>query len=195
MNNTAIILGAGSHALLILRILKEHSSLSNFSYVNNNPSKIMNDFNCKYIGTDKELSVNIKKRSVELFNGIGTRRDCLKRNEVFTHFKKLGFKFGKLVHPSAYVCKSVYVPEGSQILLRAMVNSGTIIGENCIINTSAILEHDSLIGSGCHIGPSSVVCGSAKVSDDTLVGANCVVLPGSNIKNHKVLKAGGVYGK
>ena len=37
-----------------------------------------------------------------------------------------------------------------------IINSGTRVGKNTIINTSALLEHDVIVGNNCHISTGSI---------------------------------------
>ena len=41
----------------------------------------------------------------------------------------------------------------------AIVNSGTNIGENCILNTNSLIEHDVNIGNYCHISTGAIING------------------------------------
>ena len=41
----------------------------------------------------------------------------------------------------------------------ALVNAGAKIGDNCILNTKSLVEHDAIVEDHCHISTSSIVNG------------------------------------
>lgn len=57
-----------------------------------------------------------------------------------------------------------------------VINVDTDIGEHCIINTSAVVEHDVTIQSLTHISPNTTICGSVKIGKSCHVGAGSTVI-------------------
>ena len=49
-----------------------------------------------------------------------------------------------IISPLAYVSPKAKIGEGT-LLCRAIINRGAIIGNNCIVNTKALIEHDTLL--------------------------------------------------
>ena len=69
--------------------------------------------------------------------------------------KEIGYKFPIIKSPIAYVSPSARIGEGSIIMHHAMVNSFSVIGNNCIINSKSLIEHDVKIGDHVHISTSA----------------------------------------
>ena len=67
---------------------------------------------------------------------------------------------------------------GTVVLPGAIVNARTSIGDHCIINSGAIVEHDVHVGSYTHLCPGSLVGGGSRI------GENCFVGLGSRIRDH-----------
>jgi UDP-3-O-[3-hydroxymyristoyl] glucosamine N-acyltransferase len=65
--------------------------------------------------------------------------------------------------PTALVCKKVVFGEGLQVMLAAIVHNDVKIGDQCIIDTRALVEHDCVLQDGVEIGPGAVLCGRARV--------------------------------
>lgn len=65
---------------------------------------------------------------------------------------------------------------GALIHDMAFVGPGAYIGENTIINTGAIVEHDAKIGKHCHVAPGAVVLGGINICDGVIIGAGSVVV-------------------
>jgi len=71
----------------------------------------------------------------------------------------------------------------------------SVVYNNVIINTAAVVEHDCSVGIHCHIAPNATLCGSVKVGGLTHIGAGSVVLQGLTIGSNCVVGAGSVVTK
>lgn len=80
----------------------------------------------------------------------------------------------------------------TQVFARAVLNTDSIVGANCIINTGAIVEHDCVVGDHCHIAPGVVLLGGVRVGALTHIGAGAIVLPNVVIGDRVVIGAGAV---
>ena len=74
----------------------------------------------------------------------------------------------------------------------AVVNSGAVIGANCIINSGAVVEHDCRIGDHAHISPGAALGGGVTVGQFSQIGLGAVLLPGSTVGEESVVGAGAV---
>ncbi len=70
-----------------------------------------------------------------------------------------------LIHPSAYVSASSEVGAGSVVLAGAVINSGSTIGENCIINSLALVDHETRVGSHSHISQGALIGSNLKLPE------------------------------
>jgi acetyltransferase-like isoleucine patch superfamily enzyme len=66
------------------------------------------------------------------------------------------------------------------------------MGEACIINTAASVDHESVLGDGVHVAPGAVLTGCVQVGDHSMIGAGAVVLPRIKIGKDVVVGAGAV---
>jgi len=105
---------------------------------------------------------------------------------------KIFHKFGIAIHPS--VLQSTYskILEGSVVMPYVIINAGTTIGKHCIINTSAVVEHDCMIEDFVHVSPNATICGGVKIGEGTHVGAGATVIPNVTIGKWCVIGAGAV---
>jgi sugar O-acyltransferase (sialic acid O-acetyltransferase NeuD family) len=97
-----------------------------------------------------------------------------------------------LIHPRAWVADTARVGPGSQILGMAAVSESVSIGSHCIINTSAVVDHDCSIGDGVHIMPGATLAGCVVVEDFASIGSGAVVLPRIRIGRCAIVGAGAV---
>jgi len=61
------------------------------------------------------------------------------------------------------------------------LNAASSIGNNCIINSKALIEHDFIIGNNFHISTSSVINGELSIGDNTFIGSSAVLKKGITI--------------
>jgi sugar O-acyltransferase (sialic acid O-acetyltransferase NeuD family) len=95
-----------------------------------------------------------------------------------------------LIHRAATLGQDVPLGEGSVLMAGSIVNIGSTIGANVIINTAATVDHDCMLGDGVHIAPGCHLCGDVEVGEGTLLGVGTVVVPGIRIGKHAFIHAG-----
>ena len=158
--------------------------------------------------SEKEL-LSYNPKNICLVNAIGFDPNNDNRKRTFLKFKKLGFNFLTLIHPSVIISKTAIIGEGSQILSQSCILPNVKVGDNCIINTKTSVDHDSIIEDNVNLSPNVTICGNVIVKKETYVGAsvtilnninvgkNCHIFPGSivnkNIKNNFNYTNGRVY--
>lgn len=143
------------------------------------------------IGGDEVLA-GLDPSSRLLANGVGSTGDAALRRKVFETFKKQGFGFATVVHPSAMVAPEVDLAEGAQIMAGAVIQPGTRIGANAIVNTGSRLDHDCRIGDHAHVAPGVVLCGGVHVGASAHIGAGAVVIQNITIGDGAMIAAGAV---
>jgi sugar O-acyltransferase (sialic acid O-acetyltransferase NeuD family) len=114
------------------------------------------------------------------------------RREFLEVFRKSGFKTPTLIHSSAVVSRSAHIGENSHILAGAVIAPMVELGEACIVNTNASVDHECLLAAGVHVAPGATLCGCVCVGENTLIGAGSVVLPRIRIGSNVVIGAGSV---
>ena len=95
-------------------------------------------------------------------------------------------------HPSALISDHTRIGVGNVFCAGSIVIVGSIIGQFCIVNTSATVDHDCLLGDFVHVAPGVNLCGSVSVGDRTLVGVGTSVRPGITIGSDTIIGAGSV---
>ena len=77
----------------------------------------------------------------------------------------------------------------------SVINSNTIIGKHCLINTGCIIEHDNKINSFVSFGPGVVNCGGVKIGANSFIGAKSVVKENIKIQENCVIGANSYVNK
>ncbi len=114
------------------------------------------------------------------------------RQEIAELLSNVGFLLPSLVHHSAVVSESAFFGRATQVLANSVVAAHTLVGDVCIINNNATVDHECKLGNGVHVAPGSVLCGCVAVGDNSMIGAGAVVLPRINIGKNVIVGAGAV---
>lgn len=181
--------GAGGHARALAKIIGEFSLYRVVGFVEKREASGV-------LGSQKifsEKSIFNKKWNYNHFVfGIGTVGKVNLREKIYNEYLEQGFKPKSVICPQSYLSQNCDVGLGLQIFPMACVMSGVELGENVLLNTGAIIEHDSKIGNHSHIAPGAVVCGGVKIGQRVHIGAGAVIKQGVIIGDDAVVGAGAV---
>ena len=89
--------------------------------------------------------------------------------------REAGYQVPSLVHPTAWVSPSAVLGDGCIVLQRAVVNTHCQLGHACLINCSAVVDHDNRLEDGVHVGLGAVI------------KANCCLKPMQKIEAGTVI--------
>lgn len=145
-------------------------------------------FGYPIIGADKD----IPKISKNIYGGIVAVGDNWARHQIVSSIKQRcpNFHFIKAVHPKSTVARGVKINEGTTVMAGAIINSHTHIGEHCIVNTNASLDHDNFIGDFVTIAPNATTGGTVSVGDYSVLSLGANVIHERNIDRHTIIGAG-----
>jgi len=156
------IIGAGGHAKVIADIAKAcgWSDVTFFDDLNSElPSfKDMIDQKANFQG---------------FFVAIGNNQV---RHDLLLKLQSLKLPIPNLIHPSAVLSPSARLGAGVAVMPLVAVNAQSSIGDGCILNTSASIDHDCHLGFGVHISPGANLAGGVSVGELSWIGiGSCVI--------------------
>lgn len=108
-------------------------------------------------------------------------------NIIYRSTKKLPVN---CIHDTAFISPSSKVGYGNLICAKSVININAIVGNNTIINTGAIVEHDCRVEDFAQISPNTTLCGYVKVGAFAFVGAGSVIIPKVKIGKNSIVGAG-----
>ena len=111
-------------------------------------------------------------------------------------FEQLGEKdIATLVHPSAIIGLDVLIACGTVLMANTVVNSGTRIGECCIINTAATVDHDCNVGDFVHLSPGVSVAGNVRIGKYSWIGIGSTIINSIEIADNVMVGGGACVSK
>lgn len=188
------MLGAGGHASVLVDILRSQGRT---------PLAIvapkLDMTRAALVGIEhwqeEEKILNYSPEQYELVNGIGSLPGNSLRAQLFSRYRKLGYNFVSVISSQAIISDYAVLEEGAQVMAGAIIQTGTQIGCNSIINTGAIVDHDCRIGDNNHIAPGALLCGGVVTGEVVHIGTSATVIQGISIGAYAVVGAGATLTK
>lgn len=189
MSKVLVLIGGGGHASVLLDILIQQGHKI-AAYVS--PEKAGNEAlfgNIPWLKRDEDI-FSFNPDEVELVNGIGSIPGKSFRSVIFRQLTEKGYHFHSVICQSARISPHVVLQQGVQILSGSIVNVGSFIGENSILNTGCVVDHDCQIGADNHIAPGVTLSGTVKTGVNVHIGTGASVIQAVTIGGNTVVGAG-----
>jgi len=197
MNNSpkdVIILGSGGHARVLLEIL-DNQNYSVLGMTDVCAEKWGSHIGGVPVLGDDSSIFEHDPQSILLVNGLGSVQHTKIRSNVFNLFFQNNYSFLSLAHITAYKSISAVFGCGTQLLAGSIVANHARLGNNVLVNTRAIIEHDCIIQDHCHLATGSIVCGQTVVGEGVHIGAGATIIQGLSIGENSTIAAGAVVVK
>lgn len=190
MGYSVIVLGAGGHANVLIDTLQLMGcEITGITVPKNTNSSKYRGYSI--IGDDDSI-LNYPTDDVKLVNGLGSIGSPVVRAKIFKNMKEKGYTFLQVIHPSAIIASDVTLSEGVQVMAGSIIQPGSFIGENSIVNTKVSIDHDCKIGSNVHIAPGVTISGGVEIGDNVHIGTGAVIIQGIKIGENSIVGAGSV---
>lgn len=182
------VLGAGGHAKVVIDSLLA-SGTAVHGIIDPRLSIGTALLGVPAIGGDEWID-KLDPAEVTIANGVGATVKSRVNRKLFELWSTRGFRFARVIHPSAIVGTEVELADGCQVMAGAVIQPHARIGAGTVINTGCRIDHDCVIGAHCFVAPSVTLCGGASIGEGSFVGAGAVLLPGVSVGNAALVAAG-----
>jgi len=186
------VFGASGHAKVVLDILRSREEYLVIGLLDNYKPVGAECGGHAVLGGLEDLPALLDKHSgLGMVVAIG---DNWARMRVVSEIRSRcpEIKFVAAIHRSAEVALDVTVGAGTVIMAGAVVNPGARIGEFCIVNTRASLDHDSVMDHYSSLGPAAATGGNVRLGTCSNIGIGATVIQDISIGKHTVIGAGAV---
>jgi UDP-perosamine 4-acetyltransferase len=99
-------------------------------------------------------------------------------------------RWGNAVHPSAVLSPSATLGPGTVVFAGAIVNTGAQLAAHVIVNTGAVVEHDSLVGPAASLSPGMKSGGRVVIEEGVFVSTGVTLAARAKIGAWSVIGAG-----
>lgn len=176
IDKPVLIIGGGGHAKVLVDCLfLNEAEITGFTDLDSLKKESLAAYGIKFLGNDDQI-FEYEPAQVLLVNGLGGVGKLSIRGSIYSSFKEKGYTFTQVIHPAATIASQVIIEEGAQVMAGAVIQPGSFIGANSIINTGAMIDHECHIGRNVHIAPGAVLSGAVLVGDNTFIGAGSTVM-------------------
>jgi len=187
---SVVVLGGGGHSKVLISQLKK-LDWDILGYTDEQDRGLL--LEVPYLGDDSVLPDLLRSHpACSAMIGIGKTDASPARAGLQREIRALGFDSPIVVSPQAMVNEDVELGAGTAVFDGAVVNSGTVAGTACILNTNSTLEHDCRLGDNVHIAPGATVSGTVTIGDDCMIGAGSTVIQDVTICAGSLVGAGSV---
>jgi sugar O-acyltransferase (sialic acid O-acetyltransferase NeuD family) len=191
MNAPSIVLvfGASGHAKVVLDAIERLDAYRVAALVAKGGPAHPDVFGYPVLGDDENLHSVVEDRHV--VGAVIAIGDNWRRHGVAQSVRERfpGIAFPPIVHPGAVVARGVTIGMGSVLLAGVVVNSDATVGEFCLLNTNASLDHDSRMDLASSLGPNAAVGGGAAIGAFSAVAMGATVLQNRRVGEHVVVGA------
>lgn len=185
-----LLFGASGHAKVIIDIVEKENKYQIVGLVDDFAPVGKEVLGYKVIGTVQQLSSVFTEHTI--FGGVVAVGDNALRKQMVERIKDMipEFVFVSVMHASAQVGKNVSIGEGTVLMAGSIVNSQSILGKHCIINTKASVDHDGVLGDYSSLAPAVTLAGTCTVGSMSAVCLGANVIQGISIGKETVIGAG-----
>lgn len=172
MRPNIVIWGAGGHSKSVTDAIRSCDSHRIIGYLDDkNPHRWGEDFCGETIlGSTPEWEA--LNNSAQLILAFGDNRARVRLASALHDVA-----FATVRHSTAYIADSAAIGHGTAILAGSVLGPDVQVGEHCIVNTHASVDHDCVVSDGAHLGVGATLVGGSQI------GRSATVMTGAVIAN------------
>jgi sugar O-acyltransferase (sialic acid O-acetyltransferase NeuD family) len=182
-----VLIGSSGHAKVVVDIVEKQARYKIVGFVDSLRPLGAQTLGYEIIGNEADLPSLISEHRID--GAIVAIGDNAVRESVVTRIAMLcpSLRFVSAIHPAAVIGIDVSIGAGTVIMAGAVVNPSCQIGDFCIVNTKASLDHDSAMQDFSSLAPGVTTGGSCQVGRSSAVGIGASLRHGVHIGEHAVI--------
>ena len=185
-----VVIGCSGHAKVVIDIIERQGLYKIAGLLDSYKPWGTTLSGYQVIGTCDDVPALMASHQVE--GGIVAIGDNWQRSKIVEHLTGVvpEFPFITAVHPSVQIGADVEIGRGTVVMAGAVINPGCKVGDFCIVNTRASLDHDSVMGDFSSLAPAATTGGNVQIGAFSVVAIGAIVLHDIRIGEHTVIGAG-----
>jgi len=189
MTQPLLIIGCGGHARSLIDVVESSRNWHVHGLVGlpNQVGEVILGY--KVIGSDKDLP-SLRLQCSHALLGLGQLGLSRQRRKLGKKLEELEFMMPTVISGHAHVSRHSRIGPGTSVGHGAIVNAGATVGNQCILNSKALIEHDAVIGDYCHISTGASINGGVRIGSDSFVGSGTIVREGLHLPDKTLISCG-----
>ncbi|HEY2980513.1 MAG TPA: acetyltransferase [Anaerolineales bacterium] len=185
-----VVVGSSGHAKVVLDILEKQGTYHIAGLIDAIMPAGERAFGYELLGAESDLPGLVDR--LKLRGCLIAIGDNWRRHLVAQKLMQLApmLDFVAAIHPSAQLGRGAMVGRGSVIMAGAAVNSDSRVGEFCIVNTHASLDHDSVMEDFSSLAPNAATGGNVHIGAYSAISMGANIIHGRRVGRHSVIGAG-----
>lgn len=182
------MIGGGGHAKVVLDMAEDSTEFEIVGYLardSGNPA----EQTVPMLGDESYLPRLAAQGVRKAFVAIGDNR---LRSQLAKLVVEQGFELVNIVSRHAIVSRRAALCKGIAIMPGAIINAYARIGDGCIVNTGATVDHHCKIAAWAHLAPQTALAGEVEIGEGTLLGVGAKVILSISIGAWATVGAGAV---
>jgi sugar O-acyltransferase (sialic acid O-acetyltransferase NeuD family) len=182
------IFGAGGHGKVVVDILEREGRCRIGAVYDAGRVEVDQFLGYPLVHEIKDI-LNLKiRRGIVAIGDNGTRRKLVEAIQgVFP-----SFEFISATHPSANIGRNVQMGQGTVVMPGACINVDSVIGDHCIINTHASIDHENRLADYVNVSPGVTTGGQVKIGYGAFIGIGATLLEKRHVGDHSFIGGGAV---
>lgn len=189
MTQPLLLIGCGGHARSLIDVVESSGHWHVLGLVGLVDQVGETRLGYPVVGTDRDLP-SLRQRCTHALVAVGQVGLSTQRQRLASELERLGFVMPVVISGTAYVSRHARLGQGTAVSHGVIVNAGVIVGDHCILNSRALIEHDAVIGDHCHISTGVLVNGDVQIGSYSFIGSGSVVREGLRLPEETVISAG-----
>ena len=151
MRNDILVIGAGGHCRVVLSILSYYKELNVIGIADRDSKNLGEDIlgiQVQYTWDDFQAVYDEGVLNAVL--AVGSNKE---RKHLFNELTEIGYSIKTLIDPSALIDKDAKIGIGTTICMGVKIGPLVSIGDNCIIYTGTVIDHETIIKNDCATEP------------------------------------------
>jgi len=135
----------------------------------------------------KKLLIN--SEDTYIISAIGSPKN---RTRLMYEGKKYGFKWAKIIHPTAICSKTSFIEDGAILCQNVLIQSFAYISELSYIHTGCVIGPKVRINKGVTINSLCAISAKTTIEDFCYIGVGTKIIQNKIIGNNSIIGAGSV---
>ena len=185
-----VIAGASGYARVVIDIVEREHRYEIAGLIDSFQPRGTPCFGYEVLGSELQL-LGLCER-YDIMGAIIAIGDNFQRHRLHTSISTLvpQIQFPSCVHPFSQIARGVTLGRGTVVTAGAIICSNASVGEFCILNTKASLDHDGVMEDFSSLAPGVTTGGNVKIKAFSAIMMGANIIHGVTIGEHSVVGAG-----